>query len=270
MTSGVHPPAVRIVSLVPSVTRTLFDLGAGEEIVGVTRFCVDPPPAKERATVVGGTKDPDVAKVRSLAPDLVLGNREENRAPDLDALRAAGLRVETVDPVAVRDVPEVVRALGRLTGREAGGDRIAGEVQDAIDAAVEATLGWKRLRVFVPVWREPLMTVNRDTYVASLVEACGGVNVFGHKEKRYPVVTREEVVAATPQAVLLPTEPYRFAEKHVPEFEGLGAPRARIMLVDGQLLTWWGSLTPKAIRHYAGSVQGLVREVLAEAPRAPP
>jgi ABC-type Fe3+-hydroxamate transport system substrate-binding protein len=216
---------VRVVSLVPSVTETL--LAWGVEPVAVTRFCQQP-----TLLAVGGTKDPDVAAIAALAPDLVVLNDEENRREDFDALEAAGLRTHTI---VIRSVDDVAPELARLAGAVGVPAPSPPPLPDAGRQPAR--------RAFVPVWRRPWVTCNHDTYASSLLARIGVANVFAGDEMRYPTTTLDEVVARQPDLVLAPSEPYPFAERHRAELETV----APVVFVDGQDLTWWGVRTPAAL-----------------------
>jgi ABC-type Fe3+-hydroxamate transport system substrate-binding protein len=218
---------VRVVSLVPSVTETL--LAWGIEPIAVTRFCEQPD-----LLAVGGTKDPDVARVVALAPDVVVLNDEENRVEDHDALVAAGVDVHVVRITSVDDVPpELDRLRARL----------------ALDPAPMAlpTAEPIRLRAFVPIWRRPYMTVNDDTYGSSVLARIGIGNACGDAASRFPEVTLADVRA---DVVLAPSEPYPFTERFRAELESV----APVVFVDGQDLFWWGARTPAAIARLAASL----------------
>jgi ABC-type Fe3+-hydroxamate transport system substrate-binding protein len=232
---------VRVVSLVPSVTETLIALGVAP--VACTRFCEQPGLAH-----VGGTKDPDVAGIAGLEPDLVVVNDEENRLEDVDRLKGLGLPLHEMSPRSVAEVGPAVVALAQAVGADVP------EPFARWDSWLE---GERRLpargsprRAFVPVWRRPWMTMAGDTYGASLLHLLGHWNVFSGHGVRYPEVTLAEAAARGPEVVLLPSEPYPFAERHVAEVEG-GIPGAQVVLVDGQDLFWWGSRTPGAIARLA-------------------
>jgi ABC-type Fe3+-hydroxamate transport system substrate-binding protein len=235
-------PVPRVVSLVPSVTETL--LGWGITPVAVTRFCEQP-----SLRAVGGTKDPDIAAIVELAPDLVVLCEEENRIEDAERLAAEGLRLHTVTVRAVDHVGPELAQLANVVGAGAG---VVGEVEPVppADGGVVA-----RLRAFVPIWRRPWMTLNHETYGSSLLASLGVDNVFSDEEDRYPVTDLPDAAARAPDVVLLPTEPYPFKQRHVPELEEAVAP---VELVDGQDLFWWGVRTPEAYRRLARVVDGLV------------
>jgi ABC-type Fe3+-hydroxamate transport system substrate-binding protein len=215
----------RVISLVPSVTETL--LAWGVTPVACTRFCEQPD-----LLHVGGTKDPDVAGIVELRPDLVVLCVEENRREDADALTEAGVATAALSIDGVADVAPALRMLAGLVGVDPAG------VQD-LDGS--APVG-ERLRAFIPVWKRPWMSLAGGTYGSSLLAAIGVDNVFADADDRYPTVTLEEARARRPDVVLAPSEPYPFRERHVP----LLAEVAPVVLVDGQDLFWWGVRTPDA------------------------
>jgi ABC-type Fe3+-hydroxamate transport system substrate-binding protein len=204
-----------------------------------------------RTPKVGREKDPDLARIRALAPDLVVANIEENRRDVVDLLRADGVPVWVTYPRTVSEGIGLIRELGALTGTAAAAEALAHPL-DAALARVRARAAAKpRVRVFCPIWRGPYMTINRDTYVHDLLWTCGGDNVFGQNPMRYPTVSLEEVRAAAPDVILLPDEPYRFRAAHRADFAPLGDVPAvrtgRIHLVDGKLLSWYGPRIGEAL-----------------------
>jgi ABC-type Fe3+-hydroxamate transport system substrate-binding protein len=215
--------APRVVSLVPSVTETL--LAWGVTPVACTRFCEQPDLAH-----VGGTKDPDVAAIVDLAPDLVVLCVEENRREDADALTDAGVATAALSIDSVADVGPALAMLAGLVGVPA--PPVADVPPDPEP--------W--MRAFVPIWKRPWMSLAGGTYGSSLLASVGVANVFADARDRYPTVTLDEVRAREPDVVLAPSEPYPFAERHIPLFDGV----APVVLVDGQDLFWWGIRTPAA------------------------
>ena len=216
---------MRVVSLVPSVTETL--LAWDVDMVACTRFCEQP-----GLLHVGGTKDPDIAAIVALRPDLVVVDREENRRDDAEALTAAGVAVHVTHVTSVSEVAPMLTSLAAAVG-----------------APPPSTTQWRPeplwTSVFVPIWKRPWMTVNRQTYGASLLAAIGVRNVFDDHPDTYPTVEPPDVMTQHPAAVLLPSEPYPFAERHVAEVTEL-FPGAVPVLVDGQDLFWWGVRTDTA------------------------
>jgi ABC-type Fe3+-hydroxamate transport system substrate-binding protein len=224
--------AARVVSLVPSVTETL--LAWGVTPVACTRFCEQPD-----LPHVGGTKDPDVAAIVDLAPDLVVLCVEENRREDADALAAAGVATAALSIDSVADVGPALAMLAGLVGVPAP------PVPD-LPPDPEPSL-----RAFVPIWKRPWMSLAGGTYGSSLLASVGVANVFAGARDRYPTVTLDEVRAREPDVVLAPSEPYPFAERHIPLFDGV----APVVLVDGQDLFWWGVRTPAARSRLAAALQ---------------
>jgi ABC-type Fe3+-hydroxamate transport system substrate-binding protein len=253
-----HPPSWsstprRIVSLVPSITESLFELGLADQVVGVTDWCVHPAAGVARLPKLGGTKDPDLAAIAKLAPDLVIANREENTERAVRKLRELGLSVWLSYPRTVAEGAALLEQLAlRLEAPEAGRAlcrRVSASVEEAIASAPERAA---RRRVFCPIWRDPWMTIGRDSYIHDLIELCGGINVFADSsERRYPQVTQDDIVAAQPEVVLLPDEPYAFGEGDASEFRALDIPAAAsesVHLIDGTLVSWYGPRISKAIR----------------------
>jgi ABC-type Fe3+-hydroxamate transport system substrate-binding protein len=222
----------RVVSLVPSVTETLVAVGVVP--VACTRFC-DLPGVR----TVGGTKNVDVGAVIALEPDLVVVNDEENRLEDAVALEAAGVSLHSMSP---RSVDDVGSELVRLT------TAVGAPVPEPFgewDAWLARTRRPVRLRAFVPIWRRPWMSFAADTYGASLLAHCGVENVCGSAGERYPEVALADVATLDPHAVILPSEPYVFAERHAVEIRA-ALPGVRIVFADGRDLFWWGIRTPDA------------------------
>ncbi|MCX5306998.1 helical backbone metal receptor [Streptomyces sp. NBC_00160] len=235
----------RVVSLVPSLTEAVA-VSAPGRLVGVTDWCTHPEDLGD-AVRIGGTKNPDVRRITELRPDLVIANEEENRAPDLAALRAAGVEVLVTE---VRDLPQALRELERVLVGALGLTR-PGWLTDAERA-------WARvepadaLTAFVPIWRRPWMVLGRDTFAGDLLARLGVRNVYAGHAERYPRVPVEELAAAGCDLVVLPDEPYRFTPEDGPEaFPGLPAA-----LLSGRHLTWYGPSLAEA------------PEVLAKALRA--
>jgi ABC-type hemin transport system substrate-binding protein len=242
------PPALprapeRIVSLVPSLTESLFALGLGPRVVGVTDWCVHPAEGVAGLPRVGGTKDADVAGIAALAPDLVLANREENTRRTVERLRAAGLVVWVTYPRTVREGASLLRALATLGAAPEAVAEVVEPVEAAIDEAERARPAHP-VRVFCPIWRNPWMCVGPDTYAHSLIELCGGANVFADRtDRRYPIVTEADIEAAGPEVILLPDEPYAFGPREVVELARLAVPAARagrIHRIDGTWVSWYG------------------------------
>ncbi|WP_445284019.1 helical backbone metal receptor [Streptomyces sp. DSM 118148] len=238
---------MRVVSLVPSLTEAVAATLPGA-LVGVTDWCTHPPGLG--AVRIGGTKNPAVDRILALAPDLVIANEEENRVPDLDALRAAGLGVLVTE---VRTVPQAFRELDRVLtacgapARPRWLDRAEAVWTDLPEPPARAT-------AVVPVWRRPWMVLGRDTFAGDVLARLGVDHVYAGHPDRYPRVPLAELVAAAPDLVVLPDEPYRFTAADGPEaFPGL-----RCALVSGRHLTWYGpslTETPRVLGEALGAAR---------------
>jgi ABC-type Fe3+-hydroxamate transport system substrate-binding protein len=233
---------MRIVSLCPSTTESLVALGLGGSLAGVTRYCVHPREALEGIPRVGGTKDPDHAAIAALAPDLVLCNAEESRQADIATL-AARHRVDVSHPTRVADVPPLLRHLGALTGSEPAAEGWARRVEERLSAARPAA---RTVRFVYLIWKGPWMAAAAGTYISDLVETFGGSNVFPRERGPWPRTDEEELAALAPELVVLPDEPFRFAEKDRALLSGL-LPEARVELVSGDDFCWHGVRTLRGL-----------------------
>ena len=239
---------MRIVSLCPSLTELVFDLGRGEELVGRTKFCVHPADRVGHIESVGGTKNPKIARIAELAPDLVLLNEEENRREDAEALGAAGLRLHVSFPRDADETAQMVRDIGGTLGSLGAAERIAADIERRAARVRAAASSAAPVRYAYLIWRNPWMVAGGDTFVTAMLGLPGGVNVFGDHHERYPTVTAEELATADPDVVFLSSEPFPFKEKHADELvTATGLSRERMQLVDGEYLTWHGSRTPDGI-----------------------
>jgi ABC-type Fe3+-hydroxamate transport system substrate-binding protein len=255
-------PSARAVSLVPSLTEAIFALGAGERLVGVTKYCVEPAGIVDGITRVGGTKNPDVGAIVALAPDLVVASAEENREEDVAALRAAGIDVlvtlyQTVE-AAIDGMADLAAVLDVSSGLDWLHD--GREERERLLARSLPPVPY-----FCPIWRRPYMAARDDTYMADLLRSAGGINALGGGgAAHYNDVDLTELHRANPSVILLPDEPYPFAEKHLKDFEpfvDIDAVRhGRILLVDGKALTWYGPRMAGALRMFAGLFDGARHE----------
>ena len=266
-----HTPQT-VVSLVPSMTESLFDLNLGGRLLARTDYCIYPEDKVQAVPTLGGTKNPDIQRIIALAPDIVISNQEENRKEDVEALRAAGITVWLTFPRTVADVFKILWDTMYLFDETSMSARVrlieyTYDWVSNISAAKEAD---DPTTVFVPIWHDPLMTINANTYMHDLLRVVGGTNVFAERERRYPLkadigeadayaaddpraagrdtryprVTWDEVQAAQPDVILLPSEPFHYSSEHLPAFEQLDVPAAhnkRVHLVDGSYLSWHGT-----------------------------
>jgi endonuclease-3 len=237
-----HSPQ-RIISLVPSVTELLVQWGLAARLVGRTRYCIEPRWIRNTVPSVGGTKDPDLGRIRDLAPDLVILEHDENRKEVAEALTALAIPWLVLDIRTVKDCAAALRLLGARLGVPVAAEARAG--------ALEASLkGRKRKgpRVLALIWKDPWMSAGPDTYVGDLLRQ-GGCTPIG--PDRYPTLSEEDLEALAPQLLLLPTEPYRFNRRHQAQLQQR-LPGADIRLVDGQALTWYLSRTEAGLELVKG------------------
>ena len=244
-------PPRRIVSLIPSITETLCALGLEDALVGVTAYCVEPPTVRAK-TRIGGEKDPDLERIRALEPDLVVANVEENVREHVDTLRAWGIAVWVTYPRTVTEGLAMIRELGVVTGTTERAEALLAELEP-LHARVRAASARRRpVRAFYPIWREPYMTIGRDTYIHDLLAVCGAVNVFADRPERYPTITLDEMAARCPEVIVLPDEPFRFRRAHLADFApytDVPAVRdGRVHLVDGKPFSWHGPRIGEALR----------------------
>jgi ABC-type Fe3+-hydroxamate transport system substrate-binding protein len=237
-----HPH--RIISLVPSWTETLFAMGLGNEVVGVTKFCVEPADGVAAVEKIGGTKNPDLRAIAKLEPDFVIANAEENRREDVEKIREQGVPVFTTYPKTIPGAVESILKLGAALGKESDANLMAREIVRNV-SGIEASVGvWSKLRfrVFCPVWKNPWIAFNGDTYAHDVLRMLGFNNIYATAGERYPRATLEEALELRPDFVLLPDEPYEFDAKDVEELKPLLPPALsrRVVLIDGRDLHWYG------------------------------
>ncbi|MDX5418351.1 MAG: helical backbone metal receptor [Hymenobacteraceae bacterium] len=242
----------RIVSLVPSQTELLFDLGLGDRIVGLTKFCIHPSEKVKQKTIVGGTKNFKLEVIDGLQPDLIIGNKEENYEEGIAQLQTR-YPVWMSDIYTLEDALKMIEQVGKLTGAE---DK-AQELTQGIAA------GFGKLQPLQPaipaayfIWRNPYMAVGSNNFIDHMLLRCGFHNVFAD-QPRYPEISPEQLQTANPQLILLSSEPYPFQEKHFAEFREI-CPQAKVKVVDGEMFSWYGSRLLKAPQY----LQTLINELI--------
>ena len=248
----IDQPRRRIVSLIPSTTEALCALGLADALVGVTAYCREPAAVTRTKTRVGGEKDPDLDRIRALAPDLVIANIEENVAAHVETLRGWGVPVWVTYPRTVDASLAMLRELGEVTGARAAAAAMLAELEPLV-ARVRATVGVRPpVPVFYAIWRNPYMTIGPDTYAHDVLALCGAANIFGDSPERYPAVTLDAVAARRPGVIVLPDEPFRFRAIHVRDFDAFpdvpAVREGRVVLVDGKPFTWHGPRLAEALR----------------------
>lgn len=242
---------MRIISLVPSITETLFELGLDDEIVGVTRFCVSPAGKVKSKVKVGGTKDPDLAAIVELKPDIVIVNIDENRKEDADYLQQHGIRLLITFPNTIEESMQMIRQLGEELSVRASARKLCGEILGKMDFQPPA-----RKSCLALVWRRPFMTAASETYVHHICKFFGfDISLPDQSAGRYPELRETTIAEIDPEVVLFPDEPYPFQMKHLEEFrkkfpEVRAVKRSRLALFNGQHLTWFGYGTLRALREF--------------------
>lgn len=227
----------RIISLVPSQTELLFHLGLDKKVVGVTKFCIYPTDWKTRKTIVGGTKNLKMDLIKELNPDLIIANKEEN---DEDSLR----KLMPIFPVWISNIKrledafQMILSVGRITNSESTSFTWTEKIKKQFK--ILSLLPKQPRRVAYLIWNNPLMSVNQDTFIHSLLELNQWDNCFKDKLNRYPEITEEELVDSNPEMVFLSSEPFPFKDKHIDRFKQL-LPESRVVLVNGEYFSWYGS-----------------------------
>jgi len=242
-------PNARIVSLVPSITELLCDLGLAPQLVGRTGFCIHPADLVRDIPKVGGTKDVNIEKIRKLAPTHLVVNIDENEKPAVDKLAQFVPNIVVTHPIEPRDNLALVQLMG--------GVFCAQEKADAWCQAFEAELAQVKpgrpQRVLYCIWKDPWMTVSRDTYIARML-ALIGWSIPDIGQVRYPSFEWSDALVRDVDQVLLSSEPYRFTEEHVDALERqIGKP---VQLVDGEMMSWYGSRALQGIRYLKGLAAG--------------
>lgn len=224
----------RIVSLVPSQTELLYHLGLEEQVVGVTKFCIHPESWFKNKTKIGGPKTLNFSKIAELKPDLIIGNKEENTQEQIEEARRIA-PVWLSDIYTLEDSLEMIAKISEITEKEAEGKKISQQIKANFATLIPFA---NQPRVLYFIWRKPYMAVASNTFIDFVLTEClGAKNAIEH-QKRYPELDMENLPEV--DYVFLSTEPYPFKEKHFPEIKKI-FPKAKILLVDGEYFTWYGS-----------------------------
>ncbi len=239
-------PPKKIVSLVPSQTELLFDLGMDPEITGVTKFCIHPENKVHSKMKIGGTKKLNLEMIRALKPDLIIGNKEENERTDIEALQSE-FPVWISNILSLEDALEMITRIGDLVDRAPEAAYLNHLINAGFnDLQVLATEKRIDKSVLYLIWKKPFMAAGRQTYIDDILRRIGLINVVS--QVRYPSLDNRASEAGSPDLVFLSSEPYPFKEKDVDEFKLL-FPSAEIMIVDGEMFSWYGSRLVKAVEY---------------------
>ena len=233
----------RIVSLVPSITELLYTLQLDDQVTGITKFCVHPESWFRQKTRVGGTKNIRPGVIHELQPDLIIANKEENVKEQIEEL-AKEFPVWISDIHNLPQAVNMIQALGQATGMEGRANQLVEEIIQDFNDLNKAT---KPKRVAYFIWRDPWMSIGRDTFIHSMIQTMGWQNVLADTD-RYPELTLEGLKQYNPELVLLSSEPFPFKEQHINEVKAV-LPDIEVKLVDGEMFSWYGSRLKKAVQY---------------------
>lgn len=237
------PKPKRIISLVPSQTELLDYLGLGDFVVGITAYCVHPKSWLKKKQVIGGTKNLNLDLIRSLDPDLVIGNKEENVKDQIDEL-AKDYPVWLSDVNDLTSALRMIDAIGEITDSRL----VTQKLSEGIQSSFERLGKLKNIQTAYFMWHEPLMVAGNPTFINAMMEAIGLQNVFS-KYERYPEIPLEQLQEADPELILLSSEPYSFKAKHLHEIAKV-CPKALVKIVDGEMFSWYGSRMLKSLNYF--------------------
>jgi ABC-type Fe3+-hydroxamate transport system substrate-binding protein len=240
----------RIISLVPSQTELLFDLGLADKIVGITKFCIHPAAFCKSIPKIGGTKNFNFELIEQLKPDLIIGNKEENYKEGIEQLQEK-YKVWISDIFTLEDALEMIVNIGQLTHTTAK----ANDLSQRIRLAFHAIKSFSGKKAAYFIWCNPYMAVGANTFIYDMLTRCGFENVFLNLN-RYPIITADMLAAINPEYIFLSSEPYPFSEKHVAEF-GHICPDAVIKIVDGEMFSWYGSRLLQSASYFQKLIQEL-------------
>lgn len=240
---------MKVVSLVPSITEALFDLGLTEnEVVGRTKFCIHPKDKVKNVPVIGGTKNIHIDKIKALQPDLILANKEENIKEQVEALMD-DCKVLVTNVETIEDNYYLLKTLGNIFNKKERAQQFNLKIYDVLE---QAKLDSANIKAAYLIWKNPYMTIGSDTFIHKILAETGFENIFKDKT-RYPVIQMEDLAGA--DVIMLSSEPFPFKEKHIEEMKAF-YPDKKIMIVDGEAFSWYGTHIAKCGNYF--------KELLAE------
>lgn len=236
---------LRIISLVPSQTELLFYLGLAEYVVGITKFCVHPANWQSTKSIVGGTKNINIEKIKSLNPDLIIANNEENVKDQIMEL-SQHFPVWVTDVSNLQDALQMIDDISQLTKTVSTGNKLVIEIENAFK---NLPINTNKIKTCYLIWKAPYMTIGGDTFINNMLTYCGFLNLYADL-KRYPVVEINDLIEKDCKLLLLSTEPYPFQQKHIMELQ-MQMPETTILLADGEMFSWYGSRLLKAPAYFS-------------------
>tara|TARA_R110002050_G_scaffold102774_1_gene211590 strand:+ start:25349 stop:26101 length:753 start_codon:yes stop_codon:yes gene_type:complete len=238
---------MRIVSVVPSLTELLFDLNLDNQIVGVTRFCIHPKAKTKAILKIGGTKNLKIQKIIDLKPDLIVANKEENERSDIEELQKHCV-VWVTDILTIADALKVIITLGKKTNTEILAQSLVSKIKNEFEGLHKLNSEEPRNTAYL-IWNDPIMLAGRKTFIQDMLEQIGCNNILKDSASRYPISSIEELKALNPNYIFLSSEPYPFKEKHQLAFQK-ALPNSKVLLVDGEMFSWYGSRMAKAPNYF--------------------
>ncbi len=243
-------PPKRIISLVPSQSELLWHLGLKEELAGITKFCIHPEEMYRKKPRVGGTKDLKFEIIRDLKPDLIIANKEENEKEQIEKL-CKEYPVWISDIYDLNDALDMIRHVGVITARQSQAEGLVHAIQERHKRFTIENLKSKHEKGSVAylIWKNPYMAAGHNTFIDFMLKECGLKNLFSNEQSRYPEVTTQMLMDKKPELILLSSEPYPFKGRHIEELKKL-LPDSKILLVDGEMFSWYGSRLLKAFDYF--------------------
>lgn len=238
----------RIISLVPAITETLFELGLGDKIIGRTRFCKFPVDKVKSAVNIGGTKEIKLDRIHELKPDLIIAEKEENTKEIVELLEQY-YPVFVFEIQHIEDVYRMIQDAGKITAHQVEANTMEASIRTAFETLPKA----QNKRIAYVIWQKPYMVVGKETYIQTLLNEMGFINPFVTKEGRYPVVTEGDLLEANLDEIFLATEPFPFREKHLAEFQEM-LPQVKPRIVDGEMF-WYGAKMVEAAAYFKKEFQ---------------
>ena len=258
-------PPKRIISLVPSQTELLYDLGLRDEVIGITIFCIHPDEWYRTKTRVGGTKKIDFEKIKALQPDLIIGNKEENEKSQIEELMKH-YPVWMSDIITLKDAYDMITRVGTLVNKQNEAINLKLEIEHDFNSFILQNQDSNKLkpetinnkpRTAYFIWNNPFMVAGHNTFINEILSICSFDNVFDGYESRYPEINENDLKQKKPQLLLLSSEPFPFKEKHVKQFQKI-CPEAIIKIVDGELFSWYGSRLKNTPAYLNNLLQSLI------------
>ena len=250
-------PPKKIISLVPSQSELLWDLDLKNELVGITKFCIHPKEMFKSVKRIGGTKTIKIEEIKKINPDLIIANKEENQQEQIEELCKL-FPVYISNIYNVQDALQMIEQVGLITDREEKSKKIVTSINEKYTSFIskESRNKIQEKKVAYLIWKNPYMAAGSNTFITNMLHDCGFINVFANHTNRYPEINIEELKNQNPDYIFLSSEPYPFKEKHIQELE-IYLPKAKILLVDGEMFSWYGSRLLYAFDYFSDLIKNL-------------